>query len=674
MREEKFFLEPAEIAPAGRAEVNIHEGAILNGPDGIDWGDYEVNAFLAKRDMGEVSVDDEIPNRTIQIPLVLGATGDFDAARIAMQAWAASVNTRGGTLKRELIGGSYGEAGSKLFCDCIKATLKLGGGTPQMSEGVDPDAVLTIEALPDFYGEYEEEAAFSGTGDASKTFIVKGNLPGRAAIIVNEKSGHDQLGLLWHFRRDGYSATAPWAMNVEGWEPIGAATKATLAGSAGTKVVTHSNLGTQWTGVAAKTMPHHGFYDVWVRAYTTSFTPPEARLIYDVGDLVDPAENIAIPIPGSPGYYLINLGQVNLEELPIGEHRWRGMLQARGAAGGENISFDRIWFRSILEYSGKPTAPRRTTEGLAAPLVFDGFNQESGGAATGKSPGVGSAYVALTNSDPDDFEVDTETHTLIRKSVSDAGSIAPGFAVGRAIGAGTAKLTNHSIAHDFSLSQTAATGHIVRWVDAENFVLLKLSRFFYFPGTFGGGLSSNWIVQAIKHKGKTVTALNAGIDIASATELSGRMQTTVYEGQIVVTIDEREVFSMEDADLAPGATLDEGRADVYDENSSATAATRRYDNLEILPLSFEAVNFANQQAWLAWKGLYRKAPDGLGFGPIARQTSDLPRVPVSGPEEALVELAVKTSRGDLGQIADSALDPLEVQWGYYPCWSSVPGL
>lgn len=670
-REERIVLDPEEVA-IGRIEVNIHEGAIQVREEGPDWGDYEINAFMAKQEMGEVAVDEEIPNRTITIPLILGATGDFDAARTAISAWATKVNHQGGGyLKRELIGGSYGEAGSKLFCDCMKASLKLGGGTSQARDGLDNDAMLTIEALPDFYGERIEEEPFEGVGDAAKALQILGNLPARAEITVIEKGGYDQLAMPWHFRREGYSAEAPWAMNVEEWDLFGAAAKAALAGSAGAKVVTHPSLSTQWTPVAAKTLPHHGAYEVLVRAYTTSETPPEVRFVYDVGDLVDPSENVAVQLPGSNGYYLISLGFVKLEELPIGTHRWRGLLQARGAAGGENVSFDRIWFRSILESSGKPTAPRRAVQGLAVPSLYDGFNQGAGGKATGQSPAIGSAYTVATNSDSDDFEIDAATHTLFRASSNDSGTIGGVFWPGRAIGSGIAKLTNHGIGHNVTLPGLSpsgaplalAAGYVLRWVNSENCLFVGIKR---------SASLTHWVVEVNKFMSKKISVLARKSFASGVAELIGRLEATLYQAQVTVSFAGEEILSVEDPDLAPGGLLGEGRAYFYD-HEEVGPSKRVYDNFEIWPLTFEAVNFATRKAWLSYKGLYREGPEGGGaYGPIARQLSDLPRVPVSGPEGLPVEVAVLTSRGDLASVADSGRDPLEVQFSYWPCWSQVP--
>lgn len=669
MRRERIVLEPEEVSPAGRIEIELHDGEIEVGEAGPEWGDYEITQFLAKRDMGEIPVDEEIPNRKIEIPLLLGATGDIDAARIALQAWAATVNhDGGGHIKRENLGGSYGEAGKKLFYDCVKATLRFGDGSTQARGGVDPEAVLIVEALPDFYGERIDLGSFEGTGEASKTFQIKGNLPGRAEILVEEKSGRNQLAVPWHFRCRDYSAEAPWALNVSSFERFGTAAEATLAGSIATKVVQHSNLGTSWTPVAAKTIKNTGISEVFVRCYTTSEDPPEVRLLSDVGDLVNPSETQAMKIPGAEGFYMVRLGVVNLEELPIGTHQARVLLQARGAKGGENVAFDRMWFLNAAESSGTPTAPRRIAEGLTAPVVYDAFNQVSGGAATGQSPSVGSAYVVATNSDTDDFEIDAANHILTRSSTKDSGTII-NIAPGRAIGAGTAKRTNFGIAVDVDLpyDKQVSCGFLTRWVDSENFVFVWLR-----PPAVGEG----WWVSVSKYKAKVNTSLGpAAYVTTSPIGLTGRLAAVHYEDEVIVTFDGEELLSVQNSDLAPGQLLGEGRAYLYDDSTDSGVLVRKYDNFEIWTPTFEAVNFANQKAWLSYKGLYRMGATGAAYGPIAKQNSDLPRVPVSGPEERPVELAVKTSRGDLDQVKDGGNgDKLAVHFGYWPCWSQVPGL
>jgi len=53
---------------------------------------------------------------------------------------------------------------------------------------------------------------------------------------------------------------------------------------------------------------------------------------------------------------------------------------------------------------------------------------------------------------------------------------------------------------------------------------------------------------------------------------------------------------------------------------------------------------------------------------MSRRVGDFPRLPVSGLEGRPVEMLLKTSRGDMGQLADSGFDTFTAQVKYRPCW------
>jgi hypothetical protein len=431
-RRERVILDPAEVAIEGREELDLHNGAILIRPEGIDWGQSEIEAFMAKQKVGERVIDYVLPNRVITIPLLLGGEGsgeDYDAARVALEAKVSRINEDGGGwLKRELIGGSYGEAGKYLFADIEKATLKLGDDTKAILDAVDDQAELILEALPDFYGDWVEGEVHEGIGDVSWTEQIKGNLPGRVDLGVTEKSEKRQSGLAWHFRRAHYSAagTANWAYEAEALTKLDAAAEIELAGASGTKVIRHNKLGTDWTPVlstnlkAGTYLTHSGLYDVWVRIFTTSEELPWLRLVYGVGDTVNAAPNQQVQIPGINNFYLVPLGQVNLGEMAVASHRWQGLIQARGSVGGENISIDRLWFLDDYESSGVVTAKNPFGIGSNTYKVRDEFNQAAG-VLTGQTAAVGGTYVVLTNSDADDFA--TTGTEITRASVSDTGTL-----------------------------------------------------------------------------------------------------------------------------------------------------------------------------------------------------------------------------------------------------------
>jgi hypothetical protein len=250
-RRELVVLNPFQVALEGRVELNLHQGAILIRQEGPDWGDTEVEAFSAKGHLGQITVDVDMPNRVITIPIALGLEGDFDEARIALEAEVGRINEEGGWLKREIIGGSYGEAGERLYADIVKATLSLSDDTKVASQGFDDDAELILETLPDFYGEWLEEPAFSGGASGARTTMqIKGTMPGRVKLEVIEKSGVDLLGLSYCFRCRHYSAknSAKWLYEAEDLTPLDTSTIAIGKGGA-SKTIFHDKVGTSWTPV-----------------------------------------------------------------------------------------------------------------------------------------------------------------------------------------------------------------------------------------------------------------------------------------------------------------------------------------------------------------------------------------------------------------------------------------
>lgn len=151
---ETVVLDPVEVADA-RVELDITD---FIGPAGPDWGDAAIEAAMAEAQRGQIPIAFRIPNRQITIPLLLLDWDDtnFDDLRSAVQAKVARFQDEGGWLKRSI-------AGDPVYVDIVGATLKLGGGTSQATTSIDPDAVLTLEAIPDFYGDEEEHDLVLGS-------------------------------------------------------------------------------------------------------------------------------------------------------------------------------------------------------------------------------------------------------------------------------------------------------------------------------------------------------------------------------------------------------------------------------------------------------------------------------------------------------------------------------
>ena len=128
-------------------------------------------------------------------------------------------------------------------------------------------------------------------------------------------------------------------------------------------MVTHGTLSTNWTPVLSTNvagtqyLTHTGTYRLYGRVYSTSGTAVQARAVWDVGDFVNPVENDAWRLPGASNFYEHDFGEIRLDAPPVGTYRWQGQIQARGDAGGENFSVDKLRLVPVGEGMSVLTAP-----------------------------------------------------------------------------------------------------------------------------------------------------------------------------------------------------------------------------------------------------------------------------------------------------------------------------
>lgn len=426
----------------------------------------------------------------------------------------------------------------------------------------------------------------------------------------------------------------------------------------------------------ANQLTHTGTVRVEARVYTTSPVPPELRWVYDTGDLVNPSENNkdAKQIPGSNNFWLVDLGEIRLGRSPVGAHRWRGQLQARGAAGGENVAVDRLRFWPVDEGYARVTVPARIGRGLNAFIARDPFDQ-SAGALSSKTAPIGGNWDEFV--DVDDLTVNATGHTVERTAVSD-GSPSPTVAKGQAcVLDGSSTLTDvvvstrckvtsiNGISPNFHLR----LGVTARFVDANNFL------FAGWDPAISGGLSGSLIVYKVIAGTPTILASAVGArwhadDAWQTVTLAVRSDGTfvaVFNGA------GGEVVSAPgyDSVLAAGGTLDDGKIGLYDYYGDSLATTRTYDDFSAWVPEADAAIFAGRKTQLRTDGTYRETADGVGAGLLVPFGSH-PRLPQSGPQGRSVEILVATTRGDFDRRPDAVLDDVAVQAFYRPCWLTTP--
>jgi hypothetical protein len=670
-----LILDPHEVADAGRAELDLNSGPTRVDQAGIDWGDAAIQAYLADLAIGSVPVDARIPNRQITIPLGLGMD---DSGQAAFDAARAALHQKVGLIQQQHLGWLKRTSNvGPLYADIVGATLTEPDRWGEAG-GVEPDVKLVLEALPDFYGDEVALAVHTELTNPELIFteaVVKGDYPGRLRLIVNELQGQSQLGLIAALRARYYdaAATAKLAYEAEALTPLDLAAVTALTGASGGSTVRHNNLSTNWTPVLstdlAGTGPltHRGSYQVWARVCTTSPTSPSLRFLYDVGDFTLPSANDPVAIPltnftGTPIFYLVNLGQIRIDKAPVGTHRWKGVLQAIGAAGGENVYVDKLYFEPLDDAAVRLRAPVSSDQGLASASARDEFNQTAG-VLTGKALPVGGTWGGA--GDTDDFNV-SGAGVITRAVTGDTGP--------RLAFAGTPVLTNMVVQADVKSNSSVVPGGfqgvLARYVDVNNYLAVSIlnpgSPIFITVSKVVAGAGST-IAQVQASPGPTIA--NKLYSVRAMVDASGHLYVWVWTAGQTPPATPQVVVS--DPALATGGVLASGKAGVYD-YMQAGAGTRTYDNFAAWVPTPDAVLFASRSAELRHDGHYRYDSTGVAPGPITEVVGDLIRVPESGAEARTVEVFIKASRGDLASLPDAGIDDISAQIKYRPVYLLRP--
>lgn len=674
----EIVLDPVEVAD-NRVELHLNYGAIRVGPEGPDFGDAQIEQYLAEAARGQVPVDYRIPNRTITIPLLLGASGSagFTSARRQLQAKVARIQDEGGWLKR----------GSGMYADIVNATLEFPDKHGHL--GVEANVLLTLEAIPDFYGDEIELALHPATtGDGHLVFTETepdGDHPGRVRIVVTNDSSRDLLGLLYGIRSRNYSAeaTAQTVYEAEDLTPLDVSTISADAAASGGSTVRHNTertgtwinmLSTEIDGVGH--MTHAGSYRAWALVksqFAVEDEEPYLRLVYGVGDMVNPEENPPVQWPAATGgYYLVDLGELRLDRAPIGTHRWEGRIQRKGSTGfNEIIWVDKLFVVPADNAYGALRAPQ-IAQPPAEIVGSDSFaSTTAGNALNGSAAPVGTWDSSWTGEDATDFAFTDFS------SGEQVGRTAVSSTNGRIATLNTVAITDTEVSADVYCTSFSTAANevrqavIARVVDFSN--LLRLEARWETDGVS----QTPWlsIIQVVG--GTPTTLAEAQPDTTPTLGNWHSLRLSVYSnghvdaemvnaaGTVIGSL------SADSDDLATGGDLEDGLAGIYDYKGGSTAATRYYDNVNVAPLEpLDAVAYAGRTIELRTDGHYRESHDGTGARRVPY--GDLPRLPAGGLEDRTVEITLIPSRGDLQEIPSNGLDDISAQVFYRPSWLTMP--
>lgn len=519
---------------------------------------------------------------------------------------------------------------------------------------------------------------------------VRGNYPARARLLLHEAGATNQRSAFWATRSRyfDYAANAASTYEAESMTPMEAATLATVSGASGAatnNTVQHASLASVWVPILSTQlagsllhMNHVGTYRVLARVRTTAsiIAMPYLRLTWDVGDLTLPVSNDQVQIPVTSAFSIVDLGEIRIERVPFGLHRWQGVIEGLGQGNAETVQIDKVWFLSADEATGRLIAETAIGRGLVAYAGRDGFNQTAG-ALTGKTAPVGGNWT-FQGGDTDDYQVDGNGK-VTRTAVSDTAA--------RLVSLGTGTLAACVAEVDVKLSTLAETtarlGLFCRFVDTSNVMIVYVRNnstttpawrlhveplIAGTPTNFlqllpGGGLPD----------GRTWTL---PIDVSQVYTL--RFYSDIFGNWRVwfdyasaLTDDSPPLWYGQASQLATGGAIASGGFGLYDNQSAATAATRSYDNFAAWAPTADAVAFAAQDLEIRYDGNFRDDSAGVSAGPVARSIGDLARLPVGGLETRALELMTKLSRSDLGIIPDDGIDDVTLGVRYRPCWLYV---
>jgi hypothetical protein len=627
---ETIVLDSTAIA-TGRTQLDITPWV---SSEGVDWGDAAITSFMADAQMGSTVVDYRVPNRTVKIPLNLRAVGatSFATIRQQVQAKAALMQAEGGWIMRQI-------DSTPLYADVMNATLHLGGSWLAAYRSADTDAVLTIECLPDFYGD---EIALSDHVETTLPQLIftepliNGNYPGRVRMVVDNDQATDQHGLLWGYRSRYYSgtATAALALECESLTPINGSGGTALAGASGGSAISNFSMPyLTWvpilqTNIATgnKPLEHKGSYRAWIRAWSNA-QRPSLRLVWGVGSLSNPTTNDPVQLPGSGAFYLLDLGVIRLDPALAGTHSWYGVIQCYGTGGNDPIHLDELLFQPLDDGAGQLVA--------GAPTAPTWCNYERNPSAGADNAGIGT--VAWTS--PGSIVIGAGGNPT---AVIGAGGAATHYLFATGFGfAIPASATIVGIAcwmwHASTNANYAADLNI-RLLKAGALTGTNMARtttwwanywetVWYPQNVSGGGPGNLW---GTTWTPTDINASNFGIAFSATT---GTGTGTLYLGALGLQVQ----FTL------PGG----------------------------FAVAQDAVLYASKTAELRTEGCWRSDANNV-YGRESNVLGDLPRLPPSGLEGRTLQVFLKESRGNLANEPDAGIDDMSCRLYYRPSYLITP--
>lgn len=611
-------LDPPAVI-TGRTQLDLNDGAIgVGGPSSgtaIDWGDAAVKQYLAEQQYGEGAVSFRVPNRVITIPLLIGAEGtstvaEEEEARRKLNGKVALLQRQGGVLLRQRPGHE------PLYADIMNATLTLPDVYGETG-GVEPNTVLKLEVLPDFYGEEITLDAIEQTGqvvavlqESAAQAVIKGDYPARTRIVLSEKAKHDQKGALWGLRSTFFDAAASAALffDAKDMTPINGASVVVSGGTfSGEGMELAEPEAGIWhpfmtTDLAAgpTQLSHIGSYRIVARVWAEA-TDQQMRLAWSTDDATVSTLNAQQSVVGGEEFSIIDLGEIRLQTPPVGEHWWRGVFQVNGS--GTPVIVDRVWLQPVDDGAGKLRATAIPTSSLLSPTK-PATRAANNGAGTGEWG--------------------------LLKWALEAG----GFCVVSLSGSGLSSPFLQLSHFGFAIPETA----IIKGIE-----LVSAAPRIQGKGTASIALQ---LYKALALAGTAKPGIGGPTDLWGTTWTPAQINATGFGIGVKLSGVSGSITA-----LTPGAV-----------------ELRVYYSYSASALPEDAVLYSERSSEIRFDGCYREDTTSGAYVRVSEETGDLPRLPPSGLEGRPVELFLKNSRGELDGAGDPGIDAIQAQVIYRPCY------
>lgn len=637
------ILDPA-AAIAGRTELNLNLDPIaIPAPSDINWGESQINAFLAQQLYGEAPSDFRIPNRIVEIPLVLGSKAngteaEEEEARAKLQQKVGLFQRQGGVLLRQRANGE------PLYADIVNASLTLPDVYGE-SGGIEPGVILKLECLPDFYGDEITLDTVEGTGNIAAVLqlsgaqaVIKGDYPGRTRIVLTEKSKHDQRSLLWGFRSTRYSSAATAALFYDAYklEVANGSEVVNLSGAySGKGVELKEPVPELWypfltTDFEGTPLTHVGSFRMFARC--SGLPSQSLRLAWSEGDATSTTYNAPASIPTRPTapFEILDLGEIRIEQAPVGEGWWRGILQLNTGGTSSAFQVDRIWLQPLDDGAGKLRATAVPVSLLLSPSSEPAIGESNNSLVAGK------AWTNPTHIEP--------SHVSEYAFVELAAGEQSAALVGKKFG--------------FSLPTGAVVKGIEVTLQCRNAV----------PGLPpGGGLPQKLRVQLLK------AGALAGSPLL--TELkAGPSQTLWFEGPSGLWETTWTAAQVNAEDFGVAIWFINTGGITHLEYVFYPLIVTVYYIVSETSVTEDAVLYSERVSEMRFDGAYREDTSTSAYTSVSEITGDLARIPPSGLEARAVQLFIKNSRGLLSGPSgeppeqDAGIDAIQAQVHYRPAY------